>query len=91
MSEGSVRSRLERLVIARSRLQLKQVADDDILNFELGYDSHATLNLLLDIEDSFGVEVPPDRVPELVGQPFRLLVAMVEQEFAKKQAEVEGR
>lgn len=77
MSQGTLRERLEALVIARSRIQLRQVRDDDTLNFELGYDSHAMLNLLLDIEDTFGIEVPPDRVPELVGKRFDELLELV--------------
>jgi acyl carrier protein len=72
------RARLERLVIARSRLQLSRVGDDERLNYELGYDSSALLQLLLDAEDAFGIEVAPERVPELVGAPFSQLVALVE-------------
>jgi acyl carrier protein len=72
------RARLERLVIARSRLQLSRVGDDERLNYELGFDSSALLQLLLDAEDAFGIEIPPERVPELVGAPFAQLVALVE-------------
>jgi acyl carrier protein len=79
MSQDTLRDQLARLVISRSRLKLEQVRDDDTLNFELGYDSHAMLNLLLDIEDAFGIEVPPERVPELVGQRFGNLLEMVRQ------------
>ncbi len=78
MATSDTRERLERLVIARSRLQLARVGDDDRLNYELGYDSAALLALLLDAEDAFGIEVPPERVPELVGAPFARLVALVE-------------
>lgn len=78
MATSDTRERLERLVIARSRLQLARVGDDDRLNFELGYDSAALLALLLDAEDAFAIEVPPERVPELVGAPFARLVALVE-------------
>jgi acyl carrier protein len=72
------RARLERLVTARSRLQLSRVSDDERLNYELGFDSSALLQLLLDAEDAFGIEIPPERVPELVGAPFAQLVALVE-------------
>lgn len=75
---SDVRTRLERLVIARSRLRLARVGDDERLDHELGFDSAALLALLLDVEDAFGVEVPPERVPELVGAPFARLVALVE-------------
>ena len=47
-------------------------------DYELGYDSSALLQLLLDAEDAFGIEVPPERVPELVGAPFSQLIALVE-------------
>jgi acyl carrier protein len=78
VATSDTRERLERLVIARSRLQLARVGDDDRLNYELGYDSAALLALLLDAEDAFAIEVPPERVPELVGAPFARLVALVE-------------
>jgi acyl carrier protein len=78
VATSDTRERLERLVIARSRLQMARVGDDDRLNYELGYDSAALLALLLDAEDAFAIEVPPERVPELVGAPFARLVALVE-------------
>lgn len=78
MSNGTVRERLERLVAANSRIELREVGDDDRLNFDLGYDSHAMLNLLLDVEDEFGIEVPPEKVPDLVGARFGDLVGLVE-------------
>ena len=78
MAVSDTRERLERLVVARSRLQLSRVGDDERLDYELGYDSSALLQLLLDAEDAFGIELPPERVPELVGAPFSQLVALVE-------------
>lgn len=80
---SDTRERLERLVIARSKLRLAQVSDDERLNYELGFDSAALLALLLDAEDAFGIEVPPERVPELVGAPFARLVALVEASRAR--------
>lgn len=77
MEESAVRTGLERLVIKNSRLDLDAVSDADRLNFDLGFDSHALLNLLLDIEDMFGIEVPPEKIPDLVGQPFAALVRLV--------------
>ncbi len=73
-----IRARLEKLVIARSRLALTSIADGERLDYELGYDSSALLSLLLDVEDAFRIEIPPERVPELVGAPFGTLVALVE-------------
>ncbi len=77
MTLEAVRETLVRLVIKNSRLELSAVGDEQELNFDLGYDSHALLNLLLDIEDAFGVEVPPEQVPEYVGIRFERLVALV--------------
>ena len=77
MEGSAVRAGLERLVIKNSRLDLDGVGDADQLNFDLGFDSHALLNLLLDIEDAFGIEVPPEKIPDLVGQPFSALVRLV--------------
>jgi acyl carrier protein len=85
MGTSEVRDRLVGLVIARSRLQLDQVRDDDRLNFDLGYDSHALLNLLLDVEDHWGFEVPPERIPELIGIEFSGLVQIIEQHLATKE------
>ncbi|UCF67269.1 MAG: acyl carrier protein [Acidobacteriota bacterium] len=67
-------------MIKNSRLNLSELRGDERLNFELGYDSHALLSLLLDIEDEFGIEVPPERVPKLVGVAVADLVAMIESE-----------
>ncbi len=77
MSDQGTRDRLLELVRGNSRLELKDVADDQVLNFDLGYDSAALLNLMLDIEDAFGIEIPPEKVPELVGITFGELVEKV--------------
>ena len=78
MSDQGTRDRLLELVRKNSRLDLRDVADDQVLNFDLGYDSAALLNLMLDIEDAFGIEIPPEKVPELVGITFGQLVEKVE-------------
>lgn len=75
---SSIEGRLRPLVIKNSRLKIDAISEDQALNFDLGYDSHALLNLLLDIEDEFGLEVPPDQVPEYVGVSFGKLVEMIQ-------------
>lgn len=71
------RAELERLVRARSKLELEAVADGDVLGYELGFDSQALLALLLDVEDAFQIEIPPERVSELAGATFGSLVSLV--------------
>lgn len=74
----SRRRDLERLVRARSKLPLTSVGDDDVLGHELGFDSQALLSLLLDIEDRFDLEIPPEEVARLTGATFADLLALVE-------------
>ena len=78
MSDQETRDRLLELVRRNSRLDLRAVGQDQALNFDLGYDSAALLNLMLDIEDAFGIEIPPEKVPEMVGITFGQLVEKVE-------------
>jgi acyl carrier protein len=75
----SVRSDLQRLVRANSKLALAHVEESAILGHELGFDSQALLALLLDVEDAFGIEIPPERVPDLVGISFGRFADLVEQ------------
>lgn len=77
VSDNGVDRRIERLVVKNSRLKLQAVERDAQLNFDLGFDSHALLGLLLDIEDEFGFEVPPDQVPDYVGITMGELVERV--------------
>lgn len=78
MTISSIEGRLKPLIIKNSRLTIDAVSEDQALNFDLGYDSHALLNLLLDIEDEFGLEVPPDQVPQYVGVSFGKLLEMIQ-------------
>ncbi len=80
MARASIREELERLVLRNSRLKINEVADEQVLNFDLGFDSHALLNLLLDVEDAFDLELPPERVPEFVGISFADLAAKIEKQ-----------
>jgi acyl carrier protein len=68
--ESDLREELERLVRAHSKLELGAIGDDAVLGHELGFDSHALLALLLEVEDAFGVEIPEERTPELPGISF---------------------
>ncbi|MDQ7008591.1 MAG: acyl carrier protein [Acidobacteriota bacterium] len=83
MTGDDLRAGLERLVLKNSRLELKSVGDEEELNFDLGFDSHALLNLLLDIEDEYKIEVPPEKIPDLIGKPFGVLVDLVRERLAQ--------
>lgn len=85
MEQSGLSDRIERLVMKNSRLELTSVDHDSRLNFDLGFDSHALLNLLLDIEDEFGLEIDPAEVPDLVGSSVAELVARVAQRQASAQ------
>ena len=84
MTSDDLRAGLERLVLKNSRLELKSVGDEQELNFDLGFDSHALLNLLLDIEDEYKIEVPPEKIPDLIGKPFGVLVELVRESLASQ-------
>jgi len=73
-----LRDELERLVTTHSKVDLRVVADDDVLGHELGLDSQALLSLLLDIEDAFGIEIAPQQVSKLVGIRFEDFVTLVD-------------
>lgn len=75
----SIRDDLQRLVLENGKIELTQVGDGDRLGAELGLDSQALLSLLLDAEDHFDIEFPPERMPELVGIRFDGLVQLVEE------------
>lgn len=75
----SIRDDLESLVLENLKIELTCIADDDVLGPELGLDSQALLGLVLDAEDRFEVEIPAERVPELVGIRFDEFVRMLEE------------
>jgi acyl carrier protein len=75
----STRVRLEQLLRAHSRLPLGVIQADHRLGPELGFDSHAMLSLLLDVEDQFDLEWPADRVAELRGMRFEQLVQLLDE------------
>ena len=87
----SIRDDLERLVVKNVKFELTSVADDDVLGVELGLDSQALLGLLLDAEDRFGIEIPSERVPDLVGIRFEELVQLVEDTLRVEAARKETR
>lgn len=60
-----------------SRLRLETIGEDDYLARDLGFDSFALLNVVLDLEDGLGVEIDPARLSGLRDMTFRQLVALV--------------
>ena len=81
-----LRETLEHLVRAHARIDLPHVADQDILGHELGLDSHALLNLLLDVEDAVGIEIAPAEVAALAGIRFGAFVDFVQTAVRSAQA-----
>ena len=74
------RATLERLVIRNAKISLSEVPDQSRLDHELGFDSQAFVALLLDIEDAFDIEIPPERVRALTSLTFGELVGLVQRE-----------
>jgi acyl carrier protein len=68
---------LKEALIKNSRLHLETVRDDDVLTRDLGYDSFALLNLILDLEDRLHIEIDPSRLAHLREIRFKELVALV--------------
>ena len=68
---------LREALIRNSRLHLETVREEDVLTRDLGYDSFALLNLILDLEDRLHIEIDPSRLAHLRGIRFKELVALV--------------
>ena len=76
--EHAETARVLRAALARhSRLSGVVVRDEDRLGGELGLDSFALLNALVDVEDELGVEVDPSRLVDVRDMTFRQLVALL--------------
>ena len=71
---GCVREAL----VKRSRLRLSTVGDDDRLAGDLGFDSFALLQVVLDLEERLGIEIDPSRLAGLREMTVRQLVDLVE-------------
>jgi acyl carrier protein len=55
----------EMLSLFASLLEVKEVKLDDEMGVVRGWDSLNHLNLILGLEERFGISIPPDRVGEL--------------------------
>jgi len=73
-------------LIRRSRRRLETVRENDRLDGSLGFDSFALLNVVLDLEDRFGVEIEPAKLAEVRALTFRQLVTLVESEISARTA-----
>lgn len=69
---------LREAVAKHSRIRLNGVRLEDRLAGELGYDSLAFVNLVLDLEDRLGIEVEPAEFAGLREVTFRDLLGVLE-------------
>ena len=77
MEQAELEVFLREILIKHSRIRLVRVRDEDILTRDLGFDSFALLNMILDLEDRFRVEIDPSRLSNLREMDFRAFVALV--------------
>ena len=86
MESVELSSALREILIKNSRLRLAAIRDEDRLAADLGYDSFAMLNAVLEIEDRFGIEVDAARLHNLREMTFRELVELVARHIASSPA-----
>ncbi len=60
--EGTSDDSLRALVLKHARVRPVEVRDEDRIAGDLGYDSFALVNLILDLEDAWGIEVDPSEL-----------------------------
>src|SRR5262249_25129583 len=74
---------LRQMLIRHSRVPLTVIRDEDVLTRDLGFDSFALLNVILDLEDELSVEADPDGVSALRATPSHGSLALVEEHAAR--------
>ena len=75
---------LRQTLIRRSRVPLAAIRDEDVLTRDLGFDSFALLNVILDLEDRFSIEIDPARLAGLRQIDFQGFVMLVAEHLAGK-------
>jgi acyl carrier protein len=75
--ESALDGSLRELIVKHARVKPALVRDEDRIAGDLGYDSFALVNLLLDLEDAYGFEVDASELAafrEMTYGQFRRLV-----------------
>jgi len=75
-------------LVKHSRLKLMAVRDEDHLARDLGFDSFALLQAVLDLEDRLKVEIEPSELAGLRDMTFRELVRLIEVQLDRPAAAV---
>ena len=78
MESADTASVLRAALARHSRLSSVSVQDGDRLDAELGLDSFALLNALVDVEDELGIEVDQSRLVDVREMTFLELVALLD-------------
>ncbi len=75
--EGALDDSLRALVVKHARVKPVEVRAEDRIAGDLGYDSFALVNLILDLEDAWGIEVDPAELAGFREMTFGQLRALV--------------
>jgi acyl carrier protein len=79
--DQDVETEVREALLKHSRLRLKVIRDGDRLAGDLGCDSFAMLNAVLDLEERFDVEVEPAKLAGFRDMTFRELVTVLEDQL----------
>jgi acyl carrier protein len=77
MEPMNVEDTLRKIVRKNSRLEVDRISGEDTLAGDLGFDSLAFLMLLSDLEATFRVSIPVEKVEDLRDLSFQELVRLV--------------
>lgn len=93
MAEGdgsALDDSLRALILKHARVKPVEVRDEDRIAGDLGYDSFALVNLVLDLEDAWGVEVDPAELAGFREMTFGQLRALARRRLGRGSSAAEG-
>ena len=85
--ETELAALLRQSLIRHSRVPLPAIRDEDVIMRDLGYDSFALLNVILDLEDTLSIEIASERLAALREIDFRGFVALVAEHLRPREGE----
>jgi len=83
MLSDDLRGWVREALVKHSRLRLETIRGDHYLSRDLGFDSFALLQVVLDLEDRLEIEIDPDKLAGLRDMTFQELVDLVEAQLER--------
>ena len=82
MLSEDLRGWVRAALVKHSRLRLETIGEDQYLAKDLGFDSFALLQVVLDLEDRLGIEIDAEKLAGLRDMTFREFVELVDAQVA---------